>query len=262
MRNSIPATFKPSGGIVTPPTAPDPLETVLRSAFDQGEPCDANGNPTVEDRTITYPLNNGGVLVEECPTWCVLDHAGDIEKLGFAEDLVHEGAPVSISFTVDGGGEASLLSGYISQYPHATDNNTRTPFMALHPDAGMGEALGYLGPDGVEAEIRRVEAHLRALRGLNEQLREARSTYWEQAAQDPARLTANDVKTLPVAVLLEAFDLTVVEIESIPYGIQGVVDCTGEMSPKPVIVLLRSLPQSAREPLVRQLLVSMVEGQA
>ncbi|NUV90010.1 hypothetical protein G6W61_28015 [Streptomyces sp. KAI-26] len=45
---SIPATFRQSGAPVTPPAAPDPLETALRSAFDQGEPVDADGNPTVE----------------------------------------------------------------------------------------------------------------------------------------------------------------------------------------------------------------------
>ncbi|MFF0506846.1 DUF6907 domain-containing protein [Streptomyces fimicarius] len=44
MQNKVPATFTTPGA----PTAPDPLESALRSAFDQGEPCDAAGNPTVE----------------------------------------------------------------------------------------------------------------------------------------------------------------------------------------------------------------------
>lgn len=53
MRNTartttVPATFRQSGAPVTPPTAPDPLETALRSAFDQGEPADADGNPVTE----------------------------------------------------------------------------------------------------------------------------------------------------------------------------------------------------------------------
>ncbi|WP_329307387.1 hypothetical protein OG322_33955 [Streptomyces sp. NBC_01260] len=52
---SAPATFKPCGGIVTPAFIAAP----------------------VEDRTTTYQLKDGGVLVEECPSWCQWPHTTD-----------------------------------------------------------------------------------------------------------------------------------------------------------------------------------------
>ncbi|WP_328893848.1 DUF6907 domain-containing protein [Streptomyces sp. NBC_00236] len=260
MQNTVPATFKTSGAPVTPPATPDPLESALRSAFDQGEPCDADGNPVAEDRSITYQLRHGGVLVEECPTWCVLDHADDIAKPIYAEDLVHEGEEIELSITTVEGDKDSILAARIQQWPYATDGNgSDVPYMAYRANANYGESMGYSTPTDVEAEIRRTEAHLYALRQLNERLAEARADFLDKRGPAAADLTVADVRTLPVPVLLKAFGLAVVEVESIPYGIQGVLDRTGDV---PVVVLLRSLPQAGRESLVRQLLVSMVEGQA
>ncbi|MEV3847893.1 hypothetical protein AB0J30_13995 [Streptomyces microflavus] len=74
MRNAartttVPATFRQSGAPVTPPAAPDPLETTLRSAFDQGEPVDADVTPTVESTPAElYALWQGMTIGETAAT--------------------------------------------------------------------------------------------------------------------------------------------------------------------------------------------------
>ncbi|MGW6287840.1 DUF6907 domain-containing protein [Streptomyces sp. NPDC055107] len=256
-RSTVPASFKPSGGIVTQPTAPDPLETALRSAFDQGEPVDAGGNPVIEKQPITYVLRTGGILVETCPTWCVIDHADDIQGL-YAEDLVHEGAEIQLRTNTIEGSQVSILAARITQFPYSTDGSgSEVPYMALRPEASMGEALGYSTPDDVEAEIRRTEAHLRDLRALNVRLVEARAEYERQQSLRPESLTVEDVRSLPVSVLLNAFGLKVVEFGEMPHGVQVWLDRTG---PEPAVYLLRSLPQSARESLAREVLAAIVEA--
>ncbi|RPK36742.1 hypothetical protein EES39_31845 [Streptomyces sp. ADI92-24] len=152
---SAPATFKPCGGIVTPAFIAAP----------------------VEDRTTTYQLKDGGVLVEECPSWC--------------------------------------------QWPHTTDRDgSEVPYMAYRANANYGEAMGYSTPTDVEAEIRRTETHLHALRQMNERLAAARADHLEQRGLDAADLTVH-VKMLPVPVLLKAFGPTAVEVESIPLRHSG-----------------------------------------
>ncbi|MFJ8766693.1 DUF6907 domain-containing protein [Streptomyces clavifer] len=234
-RSTVPASFKPSGSLVAPAfVAPPAL-------------------PVVEDRTITYQLKHG-VLVDTCPTWCILDHAADITGLVNAEDLVHEGEEIGVSFTADGETD-TLLSARIAQWPHSDVDGSEIPFMALRP-VGM-EFSGYLAPDDVEAEIRRVEAHLQALRQMNARLVEARAE--DRERRSVGRLTVADVESMTIPALLTVFGLTVVEVGEMPNQVQGFLDRTG---PKPLVYLLRSLPQDARAGVVRQLLTAVVEGQA
>ncbi|WP_097934718.1 MULTISPECIES: DUF6907 domain-containing protein [unclassified Streptomyces] len=256
-RSTVPASFKPSGGLVTQPTTPGPLEATLRSAFDQGEPVDAGGNPVVEKQPITYVLRTGGILVETCPSWCVVDHADDIQGL-FAEDLVHEGAEIELRTTTIEGSQVSILAARIQQFPHSNDGSgSEVPYMALRPEASMGEALGYSSPEGVEAEISRAEAHLQSLRALNARLVDARAEYERGQALLSENLSVDDVRSLPVPVLLKAFGLKVVEFGDMPHGVQVWLDRTGS---EPAVYLLRSLPQSARESLVRACLTAVVEA--
>ncbi|EGE43166.1 hypothetical protein GTY83_19020 [Streptomyces sp. SID4928] len=247
MRNtfqtSVPATFKPSGGIVTQPTA-EPVEP-------------SPVVPNAEPQPITYALRTGGVLVETCPSWCVLDHASDIEGI-YAEDLVHEGAEIQLRTNTIEGSRVSILAAQIMQWPFSTDGNgSEAPYMALRPEASMGESLGYSTPEDVEAEIRRAEAHLGALRALNARLVDARAEYEHRRGLRPENLTADDVRSLPVPVLLRAFGLKVVEFGEMPHGVQVWLDRTGS---EPAVYLLRSLPQSARESLVRECLTAAVEA--
>ncbi|MFD8446224.1 DUF6907 domain-containing protein [Streptomyces globisporus] len=236
MQNTVPAQVKPSGGIVAPAFTAPPAA------------------PVVEDRTITYQPKHGSVLVDECPSWCVKDHAEDITGLVNAEDLVHEGEEIGLSFTADGESD-TILSAQIAQWPYSDCDGSEVPFMALRP-VGM-EFSGYLSPDDVEVEIRRVEAHLAALREMNEQLTKARAEHREH--RSTGRLTAADVEAMPIPALLAAFGLAVVEVGEMPHQVQGFLDRTG---PKPTVFLLRTLPQDARASVVRQLLTAVVEGQA
>lgn len=232
MQTKVPAAFKNSGAPVTPP-APEP-------------------------QPITYALRDGGVLVETCPTWCVLDHADDINGLGYAEDLVHEGAEIELPTTTIEGSRVSILAARIMQWPHSSDGSgSEVPYMAIRPEASMGEALGYSTPEDVEAEIARVETHLQALRGLNTRLIEARAEYQDRQDVRPESLTADDVRALPLPVLLKVFGLRVVEFGEMPHRVQVWLDRTGT---EPAVYVLRSLPQSARESMVRECLTAVVEA--
>ncbi|MFH9369114.1 DUF6907 domain-containing protein [Streptomyces anulatus] len=231
MQTKVPAAFKNSGAHATP-------------SADEPQP-------------ITYALRTGGVLVETCPTWCVVDHADDIQGL-YAEDLVHQGPEIELRTNTIEGSQVSILAARITQFPFSTDGSgSEVPYMALRPEASMGEALGYSSPEDVEAAIRRTEAHLQSLRALNVRLIEARAEYQDRQDMRPESLTADDVRALPVPVLLKAFGLKVVEFGDMPHGVQVWLDRTGS---EPAVYLLRSLPQSARESLVRQCLVAVVEA--
>ncbi|MEV7653218.1 hypothetical protein AB0O39_03490 [Streptomyces anulatus] len=231
MQTKVPAAFKNSGAPATPPA-------------DEPQP-------------ITYALRTGGVLVHTCPSWCVVDHAEDIEGL-YAEDLVHEGAEIELRTNTIEGSRVSILAARITQFPFSNDGSgSEVPYMALRPEASMGEALGYSTPEDVEAEIRRTEAHLRDLRALNNRLVDARAEYDRRQGLLPENLSVDDVRSLPVPVLLKAFGLKVVEFGDMPHGVQVWLDRTGT---EPAVYLLRSLPQSARESLVRECLVAVVEA--
>ncbi|WP_411097191.1 DUF6907 domain-containing protein [Streptomyces sp. 020-2-3H-GM] len=244
-RSTVPASFKPSGGIVTQPTAnavePPPVA------------------PNVEPQPITYALRTGGFLVETCPSWCVVDHVDDIEGL-FAEDLSHEGAEIELRTNTIEGSRVSILAARITQFPFSTDGSgSEVPYMALRPEASMGEALGYSSPDDVEAEIRRAEAHLKALRDMNARLVEARAEYERQQSLRPENLSVEDVRSLPVPVLLKAFGLKVVEVGSMPHGVRVWLD---RGAVEPAFFIDRTVPQAARETAVRASLVLVVEAMA
>jgi hypothetical protein len=236
MQTTVPASFKPSGGIVAQRTA-----------------------ETVENRTITYPLRSGGILVEECPAWCVKDHASEIEGGIYAEDLTHEGKEVSLSFTTVESERDVILSARITQWPYSDEDGSEVPFMALMPNADSGETLGYLTPSQVETQIRKVEQHLAELRRMNERLIAARSQNHEAAGRRWEQLRGDDIETMPVSTLLRAFGARVVEVEAMPHNVQGFLHRDGD---ERIVYLLRSLPQAAREDVVRKLFVPMVEGQA
>ncbi|MET8377421.1 DUF6907 domain-containing protein [Streptomyces microflavus] len=239
---NVPAAFRQSGAPVTPPAA-EPTSV-----------APANG-----PQPITYVLRTGGVLVETCPSWCVLDHAADIEGI-YAEDLVHEGAEIELRTNTIEGSRVSILAARITQWPHSTDGNgSEAPYMALRPEASMGEALGYSTPEDVEAEIARTEAHLRDLRALNARLVKARAEHQRRQALRPENLSVEDVRTLPVPVLLKAFGLKVFEVGGMPDNTLMWLDRGGE---QPAFYIDRSLTQASRETAVRESLVLVVEAMA
>lgn len=243
MGNTVSATLKPSGGIVSQRTPESPA-----TAAPAG------------DRTITYPLHDGGFLVDLDPAWCIKDHADEIEHgLCAAEDLVHEGQEVSVTFTSVEDGRDVLLAARITQWPHSEEDGSEVPFMALMPNGDSGEGLGYLNPAEVNAKIRRIELHLDVLREQNEQLIDARAEYYRTSGRGWQQVTEGDVQLLPIAALLKALDARVVEVETLPDNVQGFLHRDGD---ERVVYLLRSLPQAERELVVRGILDGALEQQA
>lgn len=174
------------------------------------------------DRTISYPLRHGGLLVAQCPDWCVLDHESDLDGRLEPTDLCHEGAPVTLEFATVEGTTARLLDARITQYPFAGDGTER-PYMSLVPDANAGESSGWLSPGEFNSEIRRVEEHLAQLRALGVQLAEARADdhaqftdhEWFRDGQGQPWLSIenDDIETMPISYLIKVFGITVVEVD-------------------------------------------------
>lgn len=253
MSKTVPSSVKPSGGLVLPaiPSQPAPVAPAT-------------------DRTLTYPLQSGGFLAVPCPAWCTKDHEQDLEGIHPA-DLCHEGDQISLSYRTMEGEETTLLAARIAQYPFALGDGSERPHMELMPAADDGESLGYLSAVEVHREIRRLERHLVAMQELAEKLAEAcadsHAAYHRsltELGRKPAptwvSLRAEDVETMPVHYLLEAFDASVVEVEPDEVGIDGEIS---SVHPGDIVILLRrDLTQPLRERAVRRLLAQVHGGRA
>lgn len=220
------------------------------------------------DRTISYPLRHGGLLVAQCPDWCVLDHEDDLDGRLEPTDLCHEGAPVTLEFATVEGTTARLLDARITQYPFANDGTER-PYMSLVPDANSGESSGWLSPGEFNAEIRRVEEHLAQLRALGVQLAEARADdhaqftdhEWFRDGQGQPWLSIenDDIESMPVAYLLRVFGVTVVEVDVDSRPADQLAVLSGPPGAM-TLSFLRSVPQVLREHLVRERLLESRGG--
>ncbi|MEV1054648.1 PE-PGRS family protein [Streptomyces sp. NPDC049887] len=269
---SIPASFRPSGApLPGVPAQPQSAEeaAVRRSVgaqFPKVAAFLAEESAQPAGRTFTYPLLGGGTLTATCPKWCTADHTSDAERGIHPSDLCHEGDEIALEMTTEEGTTDRILAARIMQWPFASGDGSADPHMALMPEAGNGEALGYQTPAEVNATIRQVEAHLFALRQLSEQLAEARAVehaaYVEslnrKAHLGPVHawlsLHPDDVQTMPIAYLMKAFGAEVVEVEPGEVGIEGELSSTG---PEDVVIVLpRILTQILRERAVRRLLLS------
>ncbi|MYW61327.1 MULTISPECIES: DUF6907 domain-containing protein [unclassified Streptomyces] len=255
----------------------DPLDAVLRAAFDAGEPCDADGQSLAEDRpaedrTLTYPLVGGGFLAAACPSWCTADHETDL--LGGVEpaDLFHEGDRVAASFKVFGAERpVTLLEARITQEPYSNEPDARRPHVAFRPDPEAEVAADqYMTADGLNRLINQLTAYTVELTRLRDQLGQARAE--AHAArhswltdQQPARLgrTADlrpeDARSMPVAYLLRAFGAEVVEDEPSAFGEGELATLSG--APGSMRIRLdRTLTQVLRESTVRNLLAQYLGG--
>lgn len=233
---------------------------ILAQPADSRQAKPGQQEPATQKHPLTYQLRDGGVLFETCPSWCILDHADETQKLMYAEDLVHEGAEIELPITTIEGDRQTILAARIQQWPFSTDaNGSEVPYMAYRANAGYGEALGYSTPDDVEAEIRRTEAHLQKLRRLNARLVQARAEDQQRQGLRPENLAAGDVQTLPVPVLLKAFGLKVFEVGDMPGNTLVWLDRGGD---QPGFHLDRTLTQADREAVIRQCLAEVVEATA
>ncbi|MER5312889.1 PE-PGRS family protein [Streptomyces sp. NPDC002773] len=239
MSITVPETFKSSGGFVRP-LVEQPVQA------------------SAEDRTITVPLRVGGFLTFECPEWCTSDHSEDIESGVYnPSELSHDGAEVSVELADFSGETTQILAASIRQYPFSSEENR--PYMAVLPHAGNGESMGYLTAAEVNETIARVEAHLVALREMSEKLAEATAEYHRQVSAGRSTrwtsLLSDDVRTMPIGYLLEAFGARVVEGD----GVEGLATMEPEGDGF-VITLDRVLTQLMRETRVRALLLQRIGG--
>lgn len=220
---------------------------------------------TIEDRTVTYPLKSGGFLTAECPDWCAEDHTFDIERgLAGPADLKHEGAPIALGFDDVDGERETILKACLVQWPFDPDGDTK-PHIDLSPEASSGESLIVRSRVELEGEIRRVRDHLDRLIRLGDRLAQAQADdHAERAAAQGtgkpwASLSRDDLKSMPLAYLLKAFGVRVVETEEI--GRKAVLALYGE----PGAMELRMLPdlsQYLREDQTRRALLAWHDAQS
>ncbi|MER6351270.1 hypothetical protein ABT186_05310 [Streptomyces sp. NPDC001634] len=215
--------------------------------------------PAVEPRTITYPLKTGGSLTSTCPPWCTYDHTDDVARGIDPDNLFHQGDKIAAEYSVDGV-EMSILEARIAQWPFDPDDGT--PHIELVPEGRTAVGVYCRNRIELDDEIRRVRAHLGALIELGGQLGEAQ-------AADHARnhrgdltpwlsLSRIDLQSLPIAYLLRAFGVTVVETEDI--GCKAVSALYGD----PGAMELRIKPdmsQYMREDRARHHLLDWYEAQ-
>ncbi|WP_128380510.1 DUF6907 domain-containing protein [Streptomyces cavernae] len=212
--------------------------------------------PVVEPRTITYPLKTGGSLTATCPAWCTTDHTDDVTRGINPADLLHQGDTVGLDY--DGEGiDGSILVGRIQQWPFC-DGPDAGPAVEFTPEGSNGVCLVLRNRLELDDEIRRVRAHLHALVELGDQLAEAQADEHARQRGDLKRgrvsLSRVDIASMPVAYLLKAFGVTVVETDTVT-----AVELHGE----PGAMELRvpsGLAQREREDQARSLLSARQEG--
>jgi hypothetical protein len=215
--------------------------------------------PAVEPRTITYPLDGGGSLTSTCPAWCTYDHTDDVaDSLTEPSDLYHQGDAVSLDFTAQGV-EQSILGARVAQWPFAQNDNK--PYVELVPEGGTGVGRILTSRLELDEEIRRVRGHLRELLELGDRLAEAQADDHARHVLDAGTawqtFTRTDLQSMPIAYLLKAFGVTVVETEDT--GRKAVVALYG----KPGAMELRvmpDVPQHLREDETRRQLVAWSEA--
>ncbi|MEU2859930.1 hypothetical protein ABZ672_16325 [Streptomyces mirabilis] len=211
---------------------------------------------SVPDRMVTYPLRKGGFLAAECPDWCTTDHSDDIEfGLTSPEDLQHMGDAINLGFGVDGGRD-TILEARMVQWPFAPEGES-APYIDLVPEASTGEGMTCYSRLELDEQIRRVRSHLGNLIRLGDQLAEAQAVDHATRSQKSSvpweSLTRTDLLSLPIAYLLRAFGVTVVEVEDT--GRKAVLALYGE----PGAMELRvypDVPQQLREDETRRALLA------
>lgn len=221
------------------------------------------GTVHAEPRTITYPIRTGGTLTTNCPTWCTTDHTDDVACGIHPGDLVHQGDDVCLTFRTDAG-EATVLQARIGQYPFSGDPDEAVPYVEFIPEGSTARSLYLYNRLELDDEIRRVRAHLRALIELGDHLAEAQAENHALHAtgSDKSKtwlsFSRADLMSMPVAYLLQAFGVTVVETEDT--GRPALVALYGE----PGAMELRvkpDTPQHLREDLTRRALADWSDAQ-
>ncbi|WP_233416672.1 hypothetical protein, partial [Streptomyces sp. N35] len=121
----------------------------------------------------TFPVPGGAWFSFPCPSWCVSDHAADLEGAGgrmYPEDVVHRGAPIWLG--LEG---MKVLGAYIQDEPYGGDG--RPPYLVVHADGDRVEAaeLDLVQADQLIVAMREHAGRLVALRNRLASLRNRRS---------------------------------------------------------------------------------------
>lgn len=216
--------------------------------------------PASVPRTISYPLKNGGSLTSTCPSWCTTDHTEDV-VVGLVEpgELFHQGDAVRLEYTAQGVVEQGILEARIGQWPLSEDD--AKPYVELVPESRTGVGLLLSSRIELDEEIRRVRAHLNALIELGDQLAEAQAVDHATRSQKSSvpweSLTRTDLLSLPIAYLLRAFGVTVVEMEDT--GRKAVLALYGEPGAMEIRVY-PDVPQQLREDETRRALLGWYDA--
>lgn len=236
-----------------------------------------NVNPATEaptaNRTLTYPLLGGGIITATCPDWCTNSHENDLRATGIdPSDIHHTSDEATLDFTLYGGERVGVLAAVIAQDPFSGReiSKPRIVFCPISGDEPVQEE--YLTAHAFGEVIDQLQAHVDKLRRLQERLAQAcadehtRYYAWLDKAGNTAAkgtwqgLRVDDVKSMPLPYLLGVFGAVVIEDapeDFTPTEAAYLNGYPGDLK----IRLDRSLPQAAREAVVRDLLVQVVEAQ-
>jgi hypothetical protein len=146
---------------------PDPLESVLRAAFNAGEPCDADGNPIAEEAAtdtaakdthtgestlssdITVNTLDYGPVTLPCPPWCTqITH----EDGGNRGDICHLG-PATVVTVNSPSGPRELLTMFLSQWPYGLSAPGSDVYVAVHLADGDHPEFDVAGLEGLTADL-------------------------------------------------------------------------------------------------------------
>ncbi|MFI0772347.1 DUF6907 domain-containing protein [Streptomyces sp. NPDC021218] len=151
------------------------------AAIERGNPA----APSVEPRTFTFPLRDGGTLTETCPRGCTADHQPQTERREHAEDIWHHiGDDPHLTLTVfdpDGGkAEDRFLFAQVTVAPHAKEPQLRVPHVNVEIAQDYSVMEG-LGPDELAAVIGKLATHVEHLRSVHARLVQARADWQARA---------------------------------------------------------------------------------
>lgn len=180
-----------------------------------------------------------------CPVWCVTDHA---ERVTFVEDISHSGRPATLSITTLHPARIPLAVS-LSWWP-ALGSGDDEPKLAVDLDSEVevyGRTAAMAMADQLvafAADVRRLAQVLPADAPRRDEADEAGG--WES-------LTRDDIASRPIAFLVKAFGMDVVETDVDTVALYGE---PGSMQ----LHVLPDVPQCLREDLARRALLAWFDA--
>ena len=222
--------------------------------------CQAS-QPTgvAEPRTWTFIDRRTGEPVSyTCMVGCTLDHRHEMGRTVFREDVWCWFWDDSMTLPVNENGhpeEFRVLSTVIKVEPWSPNIADRLPFAVI--ELVDDHFIDGLDPDGLETVINTFAARLERMRQTHRRLVEVREQYRQRAAHTAPNtwqsLTRDDLVSRPIASLLKAFGVGVVEADVESVALLGE---PGSME----LHVLPDVPQCLREDLARRALLAWFDA--